>query len=382
MSDPVDSFGAPATAGLAAHAVTPAVALDASHAPCANCATPGGGRFCSHCGQAAHVHRSLMHVGEEFLHGLTHFDGKAWQTLPLLLVRPGKLTRDYVYGHRARHVPPVALFLLTVFLMFFAFSFVEVTPASVGAPIGKTRAERLAQAAEARRDAQSTATALATTDAQLADARAKGDAQRAGELAADRAMTAAAADVARQLAARAELAVDHPAAAAPVKLDLLDRLRVAVDRGDLKVRTGGLPIDSQLRHTLANPELALNKLEQKAYKFSFLLIPLSLPWLWLMFAWRRDVHLYDHAVFTLYSLSFISLLLVVSVLLVRFAGADPGTLAGFAVLIVPLHVFAQLKGAYRLGVAGAVWRTGFLMLGAALSLSLFAAAVVLLGLVD
>lgn len=48
--------------------------------------------------------------------------------LPLLLFRPGQLTYDYVHGKRARYVPPVALFLLSVFMMFFAFSFVEGPP--------------------------------------------------------------------------------------------------------------------------------------------------------------------------------------------------------------------------------------------------------------
>src|SRR5439155_7755576 len=59
--------------------------------------------------QAAHLHRSLWHLGEELLHGLLHFDAKGWRTLPLLIGRPGLLTRRYIDGQRARYVSPLAL---------------------------------------------------------------------------------------------------------------------------------------------------------------------------------------------------------------------------------------------------------------------------------
>ena len=53
-----------------------------------------------------------MHVIGEFLHGLLHFDTKAWRTLPMVIFRPGTLTRNYVYGKRARYISPLTLFLL------------------------------------------------------------------------------------------------------------------------------------------------------------------------------------------------------------------------------------------------------------------------------
>ena len=129
MSGQIDAFGNLATAALAAREFDRGPLHDPG-APglCANCEAPVAGRYCANCGQPAHVHRSVLHVVEELLHGLTHFDGKAWKTLPLLLFRPGQLTYDYVHGKRARYVPPVALFLLSVFMMFFAFSFVEGPP--------------------------------------------------------------------------------------------------------------------------------------------------------------------------------------------------------------------------------------------------------------
>ena len=54
----------------------------------------------------------------DLLHGVLHFEGKIWRTLPMLAWRPGELTRRYIDGERARFVSPIALFLFCVFLMF------------------------------------------------------------------------------------------------------------------------------------------------------------------------------------------------------------------------------------------------------------------------
>ncbi|WP_443018614.1 DUF3667 domain-containing protein [Sphingomonas sp. 7/4-4] len=65
---------------------------------CLNCGTALIGAHCHHCGQSGHVHRSLGAVGHEIVHGVFHFEGKFWRTLPLLAWRPGDLTRRYVAG--------------------------------------------------------------------------------------------------------------------------------------------------------------------------------------------------------------------------------------------------------------------------------------------
>ncbi|WP_431286953.1 DUF3667 domain-containing protein [Roseateles chitinivorans] len=98
-----------------------------AHGACANCAAPLQGAFCHRCGQAAHVHRSLAHLVEEFLHGILHFETKAWRTLPMLMLRPGKLTREYIDGRRVRYVSPLALLLFLLFVMFLVFSLTSPT---------------------------------------------------------------------------------------------------------------------------------------------------------------------------------------------------------------------------------------------------------------
>lgn len=106
-------------------------ALEPSHgeAACLNCGTALIGSHCHACGQAAHAHKTLGAFFHDLLHGVFHFEGKIWRTLPLLAWRPGRLTREYIDGRRASYVSPIALFLFSVFLLFAVIH--AVVPAGV-----------------------------------------------------------------------------------------------------------------------------------------------------------------------------------------------------------------------------------------------------------
>jgi hypothetical protein len=151
--------------------------------------------------------------------------------------------------------------------------------------------------------------------------------------------------------------------------------------GKLKVNLGDATLNAKATEALKNPQLALYKIQGKIYKFSFLLVPMSLPWLWLMFAFRRDVRMYDHAVFSLYSISFMSLVFTALSIVLSLDAIDS---APFAVLLLapPVHMFAQLKGAYQIGWIGAAWRTAALMFAAVLTLCAYLVITLGLGLID
>ncbi len=104
-----------------------------------------------------------------------------------------------------------------------------------------------------------------------------------------------------------------------------------------------------------------------------MLVPISLPFLWLMFVLRRDVAVYDHAVFVLYSLSFMSLLLMVVFALAATHWAEP--VVALAVLAVPVHMALQLRETYALGVLATLWRTAALVVVATLASLLFLALI-------
>ena len=364
----------------------PVEAADTHVAPhtCANCDAHLQGDFCHVCGQSAHVHRSVGHLIEEFAHGLYHFDSKAWRTLPSLVFRPGKLTRDYTHGRRARYVAPLALFLLSIFLMFFVFGFTGSPDFDPGIMAGG-KSDKVAAAQEAVKDAQ---TEVTDAETELATERKDPDNTPAAISGYE---TGLAANRAALATAQAALAKAQAAPTTPDKRFVArpgqtwqDSLAEQARTGEIKIDTGVPWVDANIRKALKDPEFALYKVQQKAYKLSFLLVPLSLPVLWMLFLWRRDVKIYDHVVFSLYSLSFMSLLFVVGVLVSKLdlVTGGEGGLYGLLFLIPPIHMFAQLKGGYALGNFGAAWRTVVLGIASVVTLSLFAAMIVVAGLAD
>ena len=58
-----------------------------AHGLCLNCGTTLIGPHCYRCGQTGHVHRTLGGMAHEIVHGVFHFDGKFFRTLPLLVWR-------------------------------------------------------------------------------------------------------------------------------------------------------------------------------------------------------------------------------------------------------------------------------------------------------
>jgi phosphatidylglycerophosphate synthase len=100
---------------------------------------------------------------------------------------------------------------------------------------------------------------------------------------------------------------------------------------------------------------------------------------WLIFAWRRKFGAYDHAVFVTYSLCFMSLLLVALTALGQVPAVPGWLLALATVLIPPVHIYKQLKGAYGLSRFSATWRTMVLLVFITIVLALFLDLLLVLG---
>ncbi len=323
---------------------------------CLNCSAILTGPFCAKCGQAAHLHRSLMALWHDIAHGVFHFEGKVWRTLPLLAWRPGDLTRRYIHGERARFVSPLALFLFSVFLMFATFE-------SVGGPI-RINANQATMSDDAEVAAPDFEAELVKTKALVADLERQRRAAIAKGLPVnkiDDKLEDARNDIGGLTAA----------------LTLINGVssETLTMPGTFDVETGSKSFDDKVREARKNPKLLLYKLQSSAYKFAWALIPLSLPFMWLMFAWRRQFKLYDHAIFVTYSLSFVMLLLIA-----MSPFAAQGVATGTALLLIPVHMFLQLKQAYRLGWLSALWRTVSLLFVSLTVLVLFAVALLALGL--
>lgn len=336
----LEAVGDAVTGGLLGRTVEPSAGEADGHSQeriCLNCGCELVGSYCHCCGQKAHVHRTLRAFGHDLLHGALHFEGKIWQTLPLLVWKPGELTRRYIDGERARFVSPVALFLFTVFLMFAVMGLTgmldtteaESGPVSAAAQLAEAR-EKVAALEEERAEAIRQDGSTRTIDDKLVDAKT--------ELAS--------------IQARANGKVDTSAIETPAEAPTW--------------------VQGFIDEAGANPELLFYKLKTNAYKFSWALIPLSVPFVWMLFPFSRQFRAYDHTVFVTYSLCFMMLLLIVG----SAVGLFWPTIGTLLFFVPPFHMYRQLKGTYRLGRWGALWRTSLLVGFAFAAIGMFVALIV------
>src|SRR5262249_2230484 len=91
---------------------------------CENCGAELQGHWCAKCGQPAiDYRRSFRHVIADLLNEFLNWDSKFFATIALLLIRPWKLTNQFLAGHRVRYVHPLRLYLLASILFFFAVNY-------------------------------------------------------------------------------------------------------------------------------------------------------------------------------------------------------------------------------------------------------------------
>ena len=337
----LEAVGDAVTGGILGRAVEPKAGEADGYThekACLNCGCELLGEYCHCCGQKAHVHRTLRAFGHDLIHGALHFEGKIWKTLPMLVWKPGELTRRYINGERAKFVSPVALFLFIVFLMFAIMGLTGaldtgtggvVAPRDVAEEVSKSK-EKISELERDRAEAIREGRRTAKIDERLTDAKAE---------------LTALTMLSEGKLAPATLSVDNEAPG---------WLRGFVDE------------------TSKNPELVFYKVKTNAYKFSWALIPISVPFVWLLFPFSRRFRVYDHTIFVTYSICFMMLLLIVGSTLALFLP----TIASLLFFVPPFHMYRQLKGTYGLGRWGALWRTTLLVGFAFAAIGMFVALIV------
>ena len=292
--------------------------------PCANCATPLQGPWCHACGQSGEdFHRSILRLGAEVVEGLIHADGRLWRTLPDLMLRPGRLTRNYLEGHRAPQIPPLRLFLVVLLTLFV-----------VGGITGRTKLVHVNQ--------DSTVTV------------------------GDRKVLTS---------------------SGPKTLDQLtpaERAKLQQSIGDVKVVMAGDKPDTaatdwlkdRLTRTLSDPERFYLILEQWSERFAILMLPVSALLMSLLFVFQRRFYLFDHTIFSLHSLSAMGVVITLTLILNAVVG-DWGDLL---LLPVPVHLFLHMRGVYRTGVFGTLARMALLFLGSSFFAGLLVVGLIAVGL--
>ncbi|ASR52639.1 DUF3667 domain-containing protein [Blastomonas fulva] len=380
MSGEFEAVGTIADGGMWARAAEPNAGESTAdgHGKCLNCRTVLTGPHCHQCGQAAHVHRSISAFWHDILHGVLHFDGKFWNTLPLLAWQPGHLTRRYIHGERAKFISPMALFLFSIFMMFAIFSYVGSPNFTGDSTVRNKEGTRVIGVSdwreEMRKEIAQIEPKIAASSSEL-DKLPADDPGRA-------ALTEKITDLKREvngLTYATEGKARYPEALGPGGENMADMFNFNSD-----VDTGFKAFDAWINKLASkakkNPELLLYKIQSNGYKFAWLLIPLSIPFVWLATLGKRGHRFYDHAVFTTYSIAFMSLLFIVVTLSVKFS-IVPGIVIPAALFYAPFHMYRQLRHAYGTSRIGGMFRLALLLTCTTIVVTLFLTILVNLGLV-
>ncbi len=127
---------------------------------------------------------------------------------------------------------------------------------------------------------------------------------------------------------------------------------------------------------LAHPDQFVTAMASWAHDFAFLALPAYAFILAGIFIFRRGFVLFDHLIFSMHSLSFLGLLIIVIMLITVAVGTTPALLLALA----PLHQFFHIRGVYRTGIIGTLLRLFVLVVAATIAFGLLLVPLVLVGL--
>lgn len=293
---------------------------------CANCGALLRGPWCHRCGQhSADLHRSVKRVFLEWLQGLVNFDNRIWTTLPDLIVRPARLTTNYLAGQRAAQIPPLRMFLVVLVMVFFTGSLDDRTRDNRQDP---SMFKSVGEAAQAGKGKPGVGAKNLT------------------------------------------VAQKREISAAITKVD------VGVGRYHSERAT--LWLRERLNRVLADPTAYAAALGKWAQRLAFLTLPVSTALLGVLFIRRRQIMLFDHMVFAMHSLSFQGLLLAMAGLVNVFPG-DPGD---WLLLVAPIHLFVHMRGVYPSSLAATLLRMTLLGMGSVVAFMLLLLGIASAGLME
>ncbi len=371
-----------------------AIKPDTLEGTCSNCATELTGPVCHQCGQVDdRYHRPVLQLIREGLENLFALDGRFARTVPALMVFPGRVTREFLSGKRARFIPPFRLYILASLLLFvlvpFMFGEVNIgTPGAASASLSEARAEIdaaqesgeiTAEEAERARDALSALGPIlangAADEAEASEERGAGDDAPArdppGDASSNEAGGAAGdggaqpRDVEREVRA----AIAEAQANGSFGVDVvpgeggMDRFSV---RRQLAPEEFGGTSDSILprswRAYLADQVVKVNEDPQEWLEESiswtprvmFLMVPVYALLLGLVYVWRRGFFFYDHLIVSLHFQAALFIAMVLGMAAAPLIGAGWVMLALF--VYSNLYLYKMMRTVYCRGRITSVLR--------------------------
>jgi len=333
--------------------------------PCENCGQIVPDRFCSTCGQlAADFHRPFWELISGSLADMFSLDGRLFRSVPMLMFRPGRMTRNYLDGRRARYVPPFRMFLLAsviFFLTVFTLSDELGWFDNWGLDLTPDREISLdvpEVAHQATVDSVPVSPETTGVDAQSPDSTTDGAEDTHQPLPLD------------------ELLLPNG------KIDR-DRLKQLVEeRSDPNTDAAALATAYLAADHAAtvyeNQDRFGVRLRQWAPRFSVLFLPVFSLILMLIYAWHRRVYVFDHLIAGLHFQTFLyvlgTALLLVAAMLPQISGWL--VVGGFFAIIV--YLYRMLRVTYGSGRILSAFRTAILLIFSMILLAVLAIGLVVL----
>ena len=100
---------------------------------CPNCSAALNGPYCSSCGQRqVDLDQPFRELAAEAMESFLSFDARILRTLGPLVIRPGRLTVEFLAGRRARYVHPFKLYFAFSVMLFLALALSAYSVVRVG----------------------------------------------------------------------------------------------------------------------------------------------------------------------------------------------------------------------------------------------------------
>lgn len=344
-------------------------------AKCLNCETELTGRYCHECGQEySDQHRSILHLAWESIEGMFHVDGRLWRTIPRLFVDPGRLSKEYFDGKRARHVPPFRTFLVSLLLFILAAEGVLHKwthdlqhygdhPAAAGGEHGETDKGtnvnvRLPDGKQIGmvKDGQLVKDPKAGPSVSVADhPPAPKRAGRPVQVTTPDGPKVGYMKDGKVVDAEGNVLADGIPTPGSIYSEVLKEGQAGENPEEFKAKVTWF--EGQAKKVADNPSYFMMIAFGWGHRLAVLLLPIFAACLALMYFYRRRIFVYDHLIVSMNYLSFTFLSFAIALVM-------PGPVRGWALLIAtlwsPVNLFMALRGAYGSGIISAFLKTSVL----------------------
>ncbi|MFN7165252.1 MAG: DUF3667 domain-containing protein [Hyphomonas sp.] len=285
-----DDFASAADAAIEHAAADAAAGLGRPKGPvqdinCLNCGTLLSGEFCHECGQSGHsIRRPFWSLASESIETFFSIDGRIAKTLPDLLLKPGRMTRAYLDGQRARFIPPFRLYVLASLIFFIVLPLVTGQGLNFGGGDAGSLEEARANVERAYADGEMTEEEYQGAIAGLDQAEALWKGGIPGLIAGDPPPGSG------KAAGRDPPAEDEWVGFMPK--EAMDAVRKAGDEGDRDA--------AQFAEVMENPDRLFRQTLEWVPRLMFVMLPVYALLLAMVYLWRRQFLFFDHLIVSLH----------------------------------------------------------------------------------